>query len=165
MDRCSFRIGLGFDVHRFASNRPLVLGGVRIREHDGLEGHSDADVLTHAIIDALLGAAGLADIGTLFPDSDELYKGADSLRLLEDVVCKIQEAGWRIANIDSVVICEEPRIATHRLSMQERLAQVLGMAKEDVHIKGKTTEGLGFTGRKEGIAAEAVALLRSDGGQ
>lgn len=153
------RVGIGVDVHRFSATRPLVLGGVRVRDHDGLEGHSDADVLTHAIMDAILGAAGLGDIGILFPDVDSLYRGADSLELLAEVVGLVRSRGWKVVNVDAVVICEEPRIASYRLEMQTRLAGTLGLEPDRVGVKGTTTEGMGFAGRGEGIAAQAVALV------
>lgn len=153
------RVGVGFDAHRFAAERALVLGGVRLRAHDGLLGHSDADVLTHAVMDALLGAAGLEDIGHQFPDTDPAFKGADSLGLLEAVTALLDEAGWRPVNVDAVVICEEPRIAPHRQAMRERLAGAMGIGPDQVGLRGTTTEGMGFTGRGEGIAAQAVALI------
>ena len=153
------RVGSGFDAHRFAPERPLVLGGVRLREKDGLEGHSDADVLTHAIMDALLGAAGLGDIGGLFPDTDAAFAGADSVDLLAVVGRLLREQGWEVVNVDAVVVCEEPRVAPHREAMQERLAEALGIDAGRVAVKGTTTEGMGFTGRREGIAAQAVALV------
>lgn len=153
------RVGLGFDAHRFAPTRALILGGVRFRDHDGLEGHSDADVLAHAIMDAVLGAAGLEDIGHHFPDSDPAYAGADSLELLTSVAILIRSAGWEVINVDAVVICEEPRLAPQRQAMRDRLAQAMGIEPDRVGVRGTTTEGLGFTGRREGIAAQAVALL------
>lgn len=156
----SVRVGLGYDAHRFAQDRALVLGGVRLREHDGLLGHSDADVLVHAIMDALLGAAGLEDIGHYFPDTDPAWAGADSMDLLEAVVTLLADRGWRTVNVDAVVICEEPRIAPHRAAMRARLAKALGVGVEAVGLRGTTTEGMGFTGRREGIAAQAVALLQ-----
>lgn len=155
------RIGTGFDAHRFAPERALVLGGVRLRERDGLLGHSDADVLTHAIMDALLGAAGLADIGDLFPDTDPALAGADSLELLEKVVSLIRLQGWEVVNVDAVVICEEPRVAPHRQRMRELLAGAMAVDVRQVTVRGTTTEGLGFAGRREGIAAHAVALVRA----
>jgi 2-C-methyl-D-erythritol 2,4-cyclodiphosphate synthase len=155
----AFRVGIGFDAHRFASKRALVLGGVRVRERDGLLGHSDADVLTHAIMDALLGAAGLEDIGSLFPDSDPAFAGADSVELLTTVARLLRDKGNTLVNVDAVVICEEPRIAPHRQAMRERLAAALGVDTEQVNLRGTTTEGMGFTGRREGIAAQAVALI------
>jgi 2-C-methyl-D-erythritol 2,4-cyclodiphosphate synthase len=153
------RVGVGIDAHRFAAERALVLGGVRLREKDGLEGHSDADVLTHAIMDALLGAAGMEDIGSLFPDTDSALTGADSVELLGSVVRLLRHHGWRPVNVDAVVVCEEPRVAPHRRAMRERLAAAMELEIERVTLKGTTTEGLGFTGRREGIAAQAVALV------
>ncbi len=158
-----FRVGIGADAHRFATDRPLVLGGVRLRERDGLHGHSDADVVTHAIMDALLGAAGEDDIGTLFPDGDPAYAGADSLELLRVVARLLHDKGVRIVNVDAVVICEEPRIAPSRQAMRERLAVALGIESERVTLRGTTTEGMGFTGRREGIAAQAVAFVERMG--
>ncbi len=155
----ALRVGLGYDAHRFAPDRPLVLGGVRLREHDGLLGHSDADVLVHAVMDALLGAAGLEDIGHYFPDTDPAFAGADSMVLLAAVVVLLRDRGWRPVNVDAVVVCEEPRIAPHRARMRERLAAALGVEVQAVGIRGTTTEGMGFTGRREGIAAQAVALV------
>ncbi|MBN1320916.1 MAG: 2-C-methyl-D-erythritol 2,4-cyclodiphosphate synthase [Thermoleophilia bacterium] len=156
---CPLRVGIGFDAHRFASGRPLVLGGLRLREHDGLEGHSDADVLTHAVMDALLGAAGLEDIGSLFPDTDPAFAGADSVGLLATVAGLLRERGIEAVNVDAVVVCEEPRIAPHRQAMRERLASAMGIEVGRVTLRGTTTEGMGFTGRGEGIAAQAVALV------
>ena len=155
----AFRVGLGYDAHRFAPGRALVLGGVRLREHDGLLGHSDADDLVHAIMDALLGAAGLEDIGHYFPDTDPAYAGADSMVLLEAVATLLADRGWRTVNVDAVVVCEEPRIAPHRAAMRARLAAARGVDVEAVGLRGTTTEGMGFTGRREGIAAQAVALV------
>jgi len=154
-----YRVGLGTDAHRFASDRPLVLGGVRIEDHDGLSGHSDADVVAHALMDALLGAAGLEDIGHYFPDSDPAHAGADSMRLLGRVADLVAQEGWRVANVDIVVVCEQPRIAPHREAMRARLAEVLGVTVDLVGLRGTTTEGMGFTGRGEGIVAQSVALL------
>lgn len=158
----AFRVGLGYDAHRFAPDRALVLGGVRLREHDGLLGHSDADVLVHAVMDALLGAAGLEDIGHYFPDTDPALAGADSTALLAGVVVLLRDRGWRLVNVDAVVVCEEPRIAPHRARMRDRLAAVLGVEPGAVGIRGTTTEGMGFTGRHEGIAAQAVALVERE---
>jgi 2-C-methyl-D-erythritol 2,4-cyclodiphosphate synthase len=157
MDR--LRVGLGIDAHRFAPARPLVLGGVKVRDKDGLEGHSDADVLTHAIMDALLGAAGLGDIGTLFPDTDPEFKGAESVALLNSVVRLMRDRGWRPVNVDAVVVCEEPKVAPLRKAMQARLAEAMETESERITLRGTTTEGLGFTGRHEGIVAQAVALV------
>jgi 2-C-methyl-D-erythritol 2,4-cyclodiphosphate synthase len=158
-DGAEYRVGMGFDAHRFAAERPLVLGGLRLKEQDGLLGHSDADVLAHAIADALLGAAGLGDIGGLFPDTDPAFAGADSLELLATVARLLRHHGWEMVNVDAVVICEEPRIAAHRADMRERLAAAMRVETDRVTLRGTTTEGMGFTGRREGIAAQAVALL------
>jgi 2-C-methyl-D-erythritol 2,4-cyclodiphosphate synthase len=159
----TLRIGLGLDAHGFDPARALVLGGVKLRDTDGLQGHSDADVLTHSIMDALLGAAGLDDIGSLFPDSDPAFAGADSMELLGTVAGLLGERGWRVVNVDAVVVCEEPKVAPHRQAMRERLAGAMGIAVEQVGLRGTTTEGMGFTGRGEGIAAQAVALLERKG--
>jgi len=153
------RIGQGFDVHALVEGRPLILGGVHIPFARGLLGHSDADVLLHALTDALLGAAGLGDIGRHFPDSDPAYAGADSRALLRAAMDQVRAAGWRVGNVDCTVICEAPRIAPHVPAMTACIADDLGIAAQRINIKGKTTERLGFTGRAEGIAAQAVALL------
>ncbi|MBQ9031026.1 MAG: 2-C-methyl-D-erythritol 2,4-cyclodiphosphate synthase [Parasporobacterium sp.] len=154
------RIGQGYDVHRFAENRKLILGGEEITYAKGLDGHSDADVLTHAIMDALLGAAALGDIGLLFPDTDAAYKGADSLKLLEEVGRRIRAAGYEIGNVDSTVIAQEPKLRPYIDRMRENLSRALQIDKDQVSVKATTEEKLGFTGRKEGIAAQAVALLQ-----
>ena len=153
------RIGHGFDVHAFVEGRKLILGGVEIPYEKGLLGHSDADVLTHALMDAMLGAAGLGDIGKLFPDTDEKYKGISSLVLLEEVKAQIEGRGYRLANADITVICQKPRLRPYIDEMTRKLAQVLAEAENTINIKATTTEKLGFTGRGEGIAAEAVCLL------
>jgi 2-C-methyl-D-erythritol 2,4-cyclodiphosphate synthase len=155
------RVGLGYDVHALVPGRPLKLGGVDIASTRGLLGHSDADVLLHAITDALLGAAGLGDIGRMFPDSDDRYKGGDSLELLRLAAGKVRAAGWAIANVDAVLIAQRPKIAPYVPQMQARIAAVLAVSDASIGIKGKTTECLGFAGRGEGIAAHAVALLVS----
>jgi 2-C-methyl-D-erythritol 2,4-cyclodiphosphate synthase len=154
------RVGVGYDVHRFEGGRPLILGGVRVPHHEGLAGHSDADVLTHAVCDAVLGAAALGDIGAVFPDTDDQYKGADSLRLLEEVVAMASAKGLNLHNVDAVVVVEQPRLAPYLGEMRERLASVLGLPAEAVSVKATTSEGLGFAGREEGIAAQAVCTLR-----
>lgn len=156
----SLRIGCGYDVHAFESGRDLILGGTRIDYRFGLAGHSDADVLTHAIIDALAGASGLPDIGRLFPDTDQRYRDIRSVSLLELVGKKLDEVRATIINVDSVVICQEPKIAPHIDEMNRSLSVALGIDPGRIGIKGKSTEGLGFTGRGEGIAAYAVALVR-----
>jgi len=153
------RVGLGVDAHAFADGVPLVLGGVRIDHPRGLAGHSDGDVLAHALTDALLGAAGLEDIGALFPSGDPELAGADSFQLLAQAWEQIQARGWRLANADVVLVGEEPRLAPHRDEMRRRLAAALGVEPELVAVRATTTDGLGFTGRGEGLAAQAVALL------
>ena len=154
-----FRVGSGFDAHAFEDGVPLVLGGVRIDHPQGLAGHSDGDVLAHALTDAVLGAAGLEDIGALFSSDDPALKGADSLELLRAAWERVQAAGWRLANADVVLIGEEPRLAPHRDAMRARLAGALGVEPERVAVRATTTDRLGFTGRGEGLAAHAVALL------
>jgi 2-C-methyl-D-erythritol 2,4-cyclodiphosphate synthase len=153
------RIGQGFDVHALVSGRKLIIGGVDIPHEKGLEGHSDADVLIHAICDALLGAAALGDIGKHFPDTDPEYKGADSRSLLRAVAAKITTAGYRISNIDSTIIAQVPRMAPHIPRMVANLSTDLSIPPGAVNVKATTTEHLGFTGRGEGIAAQAIALL------
>ena len=157
----SFRIGHGYDVHKLVEGRKLILGGVEIPHTVGLLGHSDADVLTHALMDALLGAAALGDIGHLFPDHDPAYAGADSLRLLESVMENIRAAGYVVSNVDCTVLAQAPKLAPHIGTMRERLAAAMGVAVDQVSVKATTEEGLGFTGAKEGIAAHAVALLET----
>ena len=153
------RVGQGFDIHRFADDdRPLVLAGVHIVGEPGLHGHSDADAIAHAVSDALLGAAGLGDIGEHFPDSDPQWKGADSMQILRQVVDKVRAAGWRVENVDVNGVCERPKIAPHRATMQANLAAAVGAP---VSVKGRRAEGLGSIGRVEGIACMAVALLVS----
>ncbi len=155
-----YRIGIGFDAHPFSEDpRPLVLGGVAIPFPVGLEGYSDADVLTHALMDALLGAANLEDIGALFPEGDPAYKDADSLELLAQVCGLLQQRGFKVVNVDCILILEEPRIAPFRDQMKSRLAGALRLPGDRISIKATTTERMGFTGREEGIAAQAVALL------
>lgn len=153
------RVGYGFDVHRFAAGRPLILGGLRLHHDQGLDGHSDADVLTHAVIDALLGAAGLGDIGRWFPDTDPRYRDADSLGLLEQVWRRLAGDGWRVVNLDATVVAEAPKLAPHAPAMARNLAGVLGVDPSRINIKASTSEGLGFTGRGEGIAALVACLL------
>ena len=153
------RIGLGVDAHALAPGVPLVLGGVAIDHPTGLAGHSDGDVIAHALTDALLGAAGLGDIGALFPSDDERWRGADSLELLRDAYAQVTAAGYALVNADCVLVGEAPRIAPHREEMRRRLAAALGVDTERVNVRATTTDRLGFTGRGEGLAAEAVALL------
>ena len=156
------RAGIGYDAHRFSAVRALVLGGVPIPGEPGLEGHSDADVVTHAIIDALLGAAGLGDIGRHFPDDDPRYRDADSIELLAQSTALVREDGWRVVNVDATVVCERPRLAPHVQGMTERLGESLGIPSERVNVKATTNEGMGFIGRGEGIAALAVAQLERE---
>jgi len=153
------RIGHGYDAHRFAEGRPLILGGITVPHSRGLLGHSDADVLTHAITDALLGAAGLPDIGQLFPASDKSYEGICSLRLLERACEKIADKGYAIGNIDATIIAQEPKLAEYLGEMTGRIARTLCVSRERVNVKATTEEGMGFTGRREGIAAHCVVLL------
>jgi len=153
------RIGHGYDVHRLTENRALVLGGVQIPHSKGLDGHSDADVLVHAIMDALLGAAALGDIGKLFPDTDDRYLGIDSMLLLAQVKEKLAEKDYHIRNIDATVIAQKPRLAGHIPAMKEKIAQTLELDSDCVNIKATTEEHLGFTGSEQGIAAHAVCLI------
>ena len=154
-----FRVGTGFDVHALVENRPLILAGVQIPYEKGLLGHSDADVALHALMDALLGAAGKGDIGKHFPDTDAKYEGADSRRLLRVVVEMLRQDGWQVNNADVTIIAQRPKLAPFIAAMRELVANDLGIGKEAVNIKATTTEKLGFTGRGEGIAAEAVASI------
>lgn len=153
------RTGIGWDSHRLVAGRPLILGGVAIPHEQGLDGHSDADVLTHAIIDALLGAAGMGDIGMHFPDTDPRWKGADSLALLRAVVDMLAEAGLAIVHVDATLVMERPKIGPHREAIGAALAQALGVAPAQVNLKATTGEGIGFVGREEGVAALAVATV------
>ena len=153
------RIGHGYDVHRLVADRPLILGGVTIPYEKGLLGHSDADVLTHAVMDALLGAAALGDIGKLFPDNDPAYAGADSVALLRRVVERLTAERYAIGNIDATVLCQRPKLAPHIPTMRENLAAACGIPTDRVSVKATTEEGLGFTGTGEGIAAHCVCLL------
>jgi 2-C-methyl-D-erythritol 2,4-cyclodiphosphate synthase len=153
------RVGIGIDAHAFAAGAPLVLGGVRIEHPQGLAGHSDGDVLAHALTDAVLGAAGLGDIGELFPSDDPSLAGADSVDLLARAWAEVEAIGWRLVNAQVVLIGQEPRLAPHREEMRRRLAGALGVAPQRVSVQATTTDRLGFTGRGEGLAAQAVALL------
>jgi len=155
------RVGIGYDYHRLEAGRKLILGGVEIPHSKGLAGHSDGDVLTHAICDALLGAAGLGDLGQHFPDTDPKWKGASSLKLLAQVVEMLRAKGLRPTQVDSVVLAEEPKLAPHFVRMRETLARVLGVEPAEVNVKAKTTEGLEALGRGEAMAAQAIALLES----
>ena len=159
MSALAFRVGQGWDVHALVADRPLILGGVTIPHRLGLLGHSDADVLIHALIDALLGAAALGDIGRHFPDTDPRWKGADSRVLLRHTVGLLAQAGWRVGNVDSTVIAQAPKLAPHIPAMVAHLAADLGVPEGAVNVKAKTAEKLGYAGREEGISAQAVALL------
>ncbi|MDR3766891.1 MAG: 2-C-methyl-D-erythritol 2,4-cyclodiphosphate synthase [Butyricicoccus sp.] len=156
----NLRIGHGYDVHRLVAGRKCIIGGVEIAHETGLLGHSDADVLVHAVMDALLGAAALGDIGKLFPDTDPQWKGADSLELLRKVRARLEQAGWQVGNMDATIIAQAPRMAPHIETMRQNIATALGIAVEQVNVKATTEEKLGFTGAKEGIAAHAVCLLQ-----
>jgi 2-C-methyl-D-erythritol 2,4-cyclodiphosphate synthase len=155
--------GIGYDSHRFAPGRALILGGVRIENEMGLAGHSDADVLTHAVIDALLGAAGMGDIGQHFPDTDERYRDADSICLLADVVALLGAARMEVVNVDATVVMERPKLAPHREAIQELIGGTLKVVNGRVNVKATTGEGMGFVGRGEGVAALAIATLSSAG--
>ena len=157
------RIGHGYDVHKLVPGRALVLGGVKLEHTLGLLGHSDADVLLHALMDALLGAAALGDIGKLFPDTDPAYAGADSIGLLREVRRVLAQNGWTVENLDATVLCQAPKLAPHIAAMRENLAAALEIPAEDVSVKATTEEKLGFTGSGEGIAAHSVCLLRRSG--
>ena len=153
------RIGMGYDVHKLVENRKLILGGVEIEHEKGLLGHSDADVLLHAIMDSILGALALGDIGKHFPDTDEKYKGANSMKLLEHVYNLITEKGYIIGNLDATIIAQAPKMAPHILKMRENIANVLNTDLNNINVKATTEEGLGFTGNKEGISAQSICLL------
>lgn len=153
------RVGHGYDVHRLVEGRALILGGVTVPFDRGLLGHSDADVLTHAVMDALLGAAALGDIGKLFPDSDAAYAGADSIALLERVTALLREYGWQVGNVDATVVAQAPKLAPYIPEMRRRLAEAMGLDVDGVSVKATTEERLGFTGSGEGMAAHAVALI------
>lgn len=153
------RVGMGYDVHKLTEDRDLILGGVKIPWEKGLIGHSDADVLIHAVMDALLGAAALGDIGKHFPDTDPAYKGISSIRLLTHVMGLLEEKGYSVGNVDAVIIAQNPKMAPHIPQMRKNLAEAMGVSETRVNIKATTEEGLGFTGRGEGIASQAVCLL------
>lgn len=153
------RVGMGYDVHKLTEDRDLILGGVTIPWEKGLLGHSDADVLIHAVMDALLGAAALGDIGRHFPDTDPAYKGISSLNLLEHVMCLLNRNGFSVGNVDAVIIAQKPKMAPHIPQMRKNLAEAMGIPEDRVNVKATTEEGLGFTGSGEGIASQAVCLL------
>ena len=157
------RIGHGFDAHRFSEDRKLFLGGVEIEYHQGLLGHSDADVLIHSMIDALLGAAGLGDIGMRFPDTDPAYKGISSRELLSDVISEVKNRGFSISNVDVTVMAQKPKIGLYREQMVTTLSRIIGIDTSRINIKATTTEGMGFVGREEGIVASSVVLLEEAG--
>ncbi|MFL5489141.1 MAG: 2-C-methyl-D-erythritol 2,4-cyclodiphosphate synthase [Gemmatimonadaceae bacterium] len=161
-DHATIRVGIGYDSHRFAAGRPLILGGVEIPSDVGLMGHSDADAICHAITDAILGAAGLGDIGEMFPDSDSANEGRDSIGMLEAAVRRISTAGFRVNQVDVSVIAESPRLSSHRDKIRARLATALGIDSSSVSVKGKSNEGMGWIGRKEGLACIAVATLKGN---
>ncbi|MGD0198941.1 MAG: 2-C-methyl-D-erythritol 2,4-cyclodiphosphate synthase [Solirubrobacteraceae bacterium] len=154
------RSGIGYDSHRLVARRRLILGGVELDSELGLDGHSDADALCHAVTDALLGAAGLGDIGEHFPDSDDRYRDADSIELLRDAVAMVRAAGYEPVNVDATVVLERPKLGAARAAMRERLAQAIGIESGDVNVKASTGEGIGFVGRREGVAVVAIATLR-----
>jgi 2-C-methyl-D-erythritol 2,4-cyclodiphosphate synthase len=156
-----FRVGIGIDAHAFTDETALRLGGVEFPQEPGLAGHSDGDVIAHALVDALLGAAGLGDIGVFFPSDDPQWEGASSLLFLERAYAAVREAGFELVNADCVLVGERPRIASARAEMESRLAAAMGVSRESVSVRATTTDGLGFPGRGEGLAAQAVALLRS----
>ena len=153
------RVGIGYDVHRLVENRKLILGGVEVAHSLGLEGHSDADVLVHAIMDALLGAAALGDIGKHFPDTDEAYKGISSMKLLAHVAELLQQQGYVVENIDATIIAQKPKLRPYIAQMERNIADVLSIAEEQINVKATTEEGLGFSGRQEGISAQAICAL------
>lgn len=157
-----FRIGIGYDAHKFAEGRPLILGGVTVPHDRGLQGHSDADALSHAVSDAILGAASLGDIGQYFPDTDPKWKGADSLALLKECARMAKAKGWAVGNVDATIICQKPHLSSYLVSMSRMIEENLGISADRVNIKAKTTEGMGFEGREEGLAVQAVVLLQKE---
>ena len=159
-----YRAGFGYDVHRLVEGRPLILGGVTVPYEKGLDGHSDADVLLHAVIDAVLGASGLGDIGTHFPSSDPRLEGISSVDMLEQAMALVWEQGWRVVNVDATVVAQRPRLSPHAPAMKESIARVLRVGPERVNVKSKTTDGLGFTGEGEGMAAYCAAMLAREEG-
>jgi 2-C-methyl-D-erythritol 2,4-cyclodiphosphate synthase len=163
MSATQLRVGLGHDTHRLAPNRPLILGGVPIEFDRGLVGHSDADILLHAVTDAILGGAGLGDIGEAFPDTDPAYAGIDSAILLQGALQRVHSAGWRIVNLDCTIFAEHPKLAPYKLAIRRRIAELLGLAVEAVNVKAKTGEHVGPIGREEAMSAEAVVLLERVG--
>lgn len=154
-----FRVGLGYDAHRLVVGRPLMLGGIRVPFERGLDGHSDADVLLHALIDAVLGAAGLDDIGTHFPSTDPTWEGISSVDMLVRALAMVRDAGWRVENVDGTIVAQRPRLSPHTPLMKAAIAETLGLSEERVNVKSKTTDRLGFTGSSQGIAAYCVVML------
>ena len=154
-----YRVGIGYDAHRFGEKRPLILGGVTVPHDKGLVGHSDADVLCHAVSDAVLGAAALGDMGRYFPDTDPKWKGADSLGILRECGRLALAKGWKVVNVDASVICQKPKLAPYMVPMSQMIGEALGVGPDEVNVKAKTTEGMGFEGREEGISVKAVVLL------
>ena len=157
------RVGIGHDTHRFAAGRPLLLGGVRVEHARGLDGHSDADIVLHAVTDALLGAAGLGDIGDAYPDTDPQWKGADSRLFLRETLTRLNRAGWRVVNVDVIVFAQEPRLGPVKDAIRRSLAELLGLGPAEVNVKAKTGERVGAIGRAEAIACQAVALIEAAG--
>jgi len=159
----SFRAGFGYDAHRLVDGRPLILGGVEVPHEKGLEGHSDADVLLHALIDAILGAAGAGDIGSYFPSSDSSLKGISSMRMLALTMERIGGAGWHVENVDGTIVAQRPRLSPYTPGMRQAIARALGIEEDRVNVKSKTTDGLGFTGSEEGMAAYCAVMLSREG--
>ena len=157
-----FRIGIGFDAHKLMAERPLILGGVTIPHDRGPFGHSDADVLSHAVSDAILGAAALGDMGKYFPDTDPKWKDADSLTMLKECARMAKAKGWTVGNVDATIVCQNPKLSPYLVSMSQMIEQVLEVGSDQVNVKAKTTEGLGFEGREEGLSVQAVVLLKKD---
>jgi 2-C-methyl-D-erythritol 2,4-cyclodiphosphate synthase len=164
MNEFPYRVGLGHDTHRLTRDRPLILGGVRIKNDRGLLGHSDADILLHAVTDALLGAAGLGDIGDAFPDTDPAYAGIDSSLLLAEALARVRDAGWRPVNLDCTIFAQRPKLAPHKLAIRQRLAGLLSLPEGAVNVKAKTGEHVGPIGREEAMSADAIVLLCRDRG-
>lgn len=158
-----FRIGIGYDAHRFTEGRPLILGGVTVPHDKGLAGHSDADALCHAVSDAILGAAALGDMGKYFPDTDPKWKGADSLALLKECARMARAKGWKVGNVDATLVCQKPKLAPYLVSMSRMIEENLEVGADRVNVKAKTTEGMGFEGREEGLSVQAVVLLEKNG--
>lgn len=157
-----FRVGVGYDAHRFVESRPLILGGVTIPHPKGLLGHSDADALSHAISDAILGAAALGDMGRYFPDTDLQWKDADSLVLLKECARMAKAKGWVVGNVDVTIVCQKPKLSSYLVSISQMIEQTLNVGPDGVNVKAKTTEGMGFEGREEGLSVQAVVLLKKD---